>query len=330
MNKIRLGLIGLGYIGKVHLRNCLKLDSVKLVAVSDVSKKALNLAKKKGVKKTYSDYKMLLIDDSIDAVIIALPTFLHFPCAIEAAKAGKHIMLEKPLAKNVAEGKEIISTAKKNNVKLMVAYPFRFSSPFQALKYRIEKAEFGEIPIAYATNIASGPFFHRAERHIPRPIPEWWFKKEFTGGGALIDLGSHMINLVRWYFGEVSNVKAHLGHKFGFDFEDHASCIVQFTSGTKAIINVGWFSQKTTLEIELFGTVDHAFANHTPPSKIIAAIKLIFRRTPEYFKPHFKEISHFIDCIQKNSQPLPSGDDALKDLKVIEQAYKNQIYLDSS
>ncbi len=331
MNRIRFGLIGLGYIGKVHLRTCLNLDSATLVAVSDVSKKALNLAKKMGVKKTYSDYKKLLSDDTIDAVIIALPTFLHLPCAIEAAKAGKHIIVEKPLAKNVAEGKEIISTAKKNNVKLMVAYPFRFSSSFQALKDRIEKADFGEIPLACGTNISSGPFFHRADSHIPRPVPEWWFKKELTGGGALIDLGCHVINLGRWYFGEVTNVKAHLGHRFGFDFEDHATCIAQFKSGTKAIINVGWFcSQKSVLEIELFGTVDHVLEKHVPPSKIITALQHIFRKTPEYFKPHFKEISYFIECIQKDSQPSLSGDDALKDLEVIEQAYKNQIHLDSN
>lgn len=81
MDKVKLGLIGLGYISKVHLRNCLKLDTAELVAVSEVSQKALNKAKKLGVQKTYTDYKMLLNDKSIDAVIIALPTHLHHPCA---------------------------------------------------------------------------------------------------------------------------------------------------------------------------------------------------------------------------------------------------------
>ncbi len=328
MKKIRVGLIGLGYIGKVHLRSCLKNDSAELVAVSDVSKKALNIAKKMGVKTTYTDYKDILADDSIEAVIIALPTFLHLPCATEAAEAGKHIMLEKPIAKNVEEGKQILSTVEKNNVKLMVGYPFRFFAPFQALKDQIDQAEFGEIPIAYATNIASGPFFHRADGHIPRPIPEWWFNKELTGGGALIDLGCHMINLSRWYFGEVTNVQAHLGYKYGFDFEDHASCILQFDSGTKAIINVGWFAQTTTLEVEVFGTVKHALTYHIPPSRVITALQLILRRTPKYFTPHYTGLAHFIDCIQTDSQPSSTGYDGLKDLEVIEQAYKNQIYLD--
>jgi UDP-N-acetylglucosamine 3-dehydrogenase len=328
MYKIRLGLIGLGYIGKVHLRNCLKLDSAELVAVSDISNKALNLAKKMGIKNTYSDYKTLLNDKSIDAVIIALPTHLHLSCAKQAAEAGKHILIEKPLAKNVKEGKEILSATKKNGIKLMVGYPFRFSPSFKALKDKIESGEMGEVQIAYATNIASGPFLHRAEGDIPHPVPEWWMNKELTGGGALIDLGSHMINLTRWYFGEVNEIKAYLGYRFNFDFEDHAICIANFASGTKAIINVGWFSQKTALGVELYGTVAHASAYHSAPSKIITALQLILRKTPKYFLSHRKEVSHFVNCIKEDLQPSPSGEDALKDLEIIEKAYKNQIPLD--
>jgi len=328
MNKIGLGLIGLGYIGKVHLRNCLKLDSAALLAVSDISKKALNLAKKMGINRVYNDYKMLLKNDKIDAVIIALPNHLHLPCAKEAAEAGKHILLEKPLAKSVAEGKEIISTAKKNNIKLMVGYAFRFSPSFKALKDKIENGEIGEVQIAYATDVASGPIFHRTERDVPRPVPEWWFKKELTGGGALIDLGSHMINLTRWYFGEVNKIEAYLGYKFDFNFEDHAICIANFTSGTKAIINVGWFSQETVLEIELFGTVAHAYAHHSAPSKIITAIQLILRQIPKYYLPHFAEVSHFVKCIEEDTLPSPSGEDALKDLEAIERAYKNHTRID--
>lgn len=327
MEKIRLGLIGLGYVGKTHLRSCLKLDSVTLVAVSDVSKKALKLAQKMGVKKTYTDYKRLLDDKSIDAVIIALPTHLHLPCAKEAAEAGKHILLEKPLARNTAEGKQIVATARRHDIKLMVGYPFRFSPAFRTLKEKIESGDLGEIQIAYATNMGAGPFVHRSEENTPRPVPEWWFNKELTGGGALLDIGSHMINLTRWYFGEIKNIKAYLGHRFNFDFEDYAICIANFSSGTKAVINVGWFSQQLVLEVELFGTAGHAYARHSPPGKITRAIHTIFRKTPKYYLPHLKEISHFVNCIRNDRQPLPSGEDALKDLEAIEMAYKNNTHI---
>ena len=328
MNKIRLGLIGLGYIGKVHLQNCLKLNSAKLVAVSDISNKALNFAKRMGIKKTYGNYQLLLKDNNIDAVIIALPTHLHLPCSKEAAEVGKHIFLEKPLARNAAEGKDLVSTARRHGTKLMVGYPFRFSSQFKALKEKIQTGELGEVQMAYATNIGSGPFFHRAESDIPRPVPSWWFKKELTGGGALIDVGCHMINLLRWYFGEVSNVKSYMGYRFNLDFEDHATCILKFQSGQTAIVNAGWFSQKAQIKIELLGTVAHASATHTPPSKVKTAIQLMTGRTPDFYKPFLTELSYFVRCVRQDLPPSPSGEEALKDLETISLAYKNQIRLD--
>lgn len=328
MNKVRLGLIGLGYIGKVHLRNSLKLNSAKLVAVSDTSNKALNLAKKMGIKKTYNNYQKLLNDNSIDAVIIALPNNLHAPCAKEAAKAGKDVFLEKPLARNVAEGKEIVSTARKNNIKLMVGYPCRFAPSLQVLKEKIESGELGEIHTAYATHIGSGPFFHRAERGIPRPVPEWRLKKELTGGGALMDSGCHIINLIRWYLGEVSDVKSYMGYRFNLDLEDHATCILKFQNGQTAILNVGWFSQKAQMKVELCGTVAHASASYINPSKVKTAIQLVMRKIPDYYKPFQKELSTFIECVRNDLSPSPSAEDALKDLEIISLAYKNQIRLD--
>ena len=328
MDKMKLGLIGLGYIGKVHLRNCLRHEFAKLEGVSDISKKALNLAKKMGVKKTYNDYQQLLNDDSIDAVIIALPTHLHLPCAKEAAEAGKHIFLEKPLARNVAEGREIVSTVRKNNIELMVGYPYRFAPSFQTLKEKIERGELGEVQIAYATNIGSGPFFHRAERDIPRPVPSWWFKKELAGGGALMDVGSHMINLVRWYFGEISNARSYLGYRYNLDLEDHATCILKFQSGQIAIVNAGWFSQQMRIKVELLGTVAHASATRNSPSKTKTAIQLMTGRPTTFYLPHFREVSHFIQCLKQDLPPSPSAEDALKDLEAIALAYKNEIRLD--
>jgi predicted dehydrogenase len=328
MKKINLGLIGLGYVGKFHLRNCLGLESVNLVAVADISKKSLKLAKELGVKQTFTDYHQLLKQPTVDAVIICLPTHLHAPCAISAAENNKHILLEKPLARNPQEGKEIILAAKKNDVKLMVGYPSRFHSEYHDLKKKIQSGTLGDIQTAHAKNIAAGAFLHRGEIGIPKPVPEWWLKKELTGGGALIDLGSHMINLARWYFGEVNSVKAYLGYRYNFDFEDHAICITKFTSGTTAIINVGWFSQKNAVGIELFGTAAHASAYMSSPSRVITAIQLLLGRTPKFFIPYRKEVLHFIDCIKQDSQTSSPGEDGLKDLEVISRAYQNQILLD--
>ena len=327
MKKIRLGLIGLGYIGKVHLHSCMNIESTEVVAVADVSKKALKMSQKVGIKKTYSDYHSLLKDNTIDAVIISLPTHLHLTCAKEAAEAGKHILLEKPIGKNVKEGREILSAANKNNIQLMIGYSYRFAPVFQCLKSKIEGGELGEVQMGYATNVASGPFFHRTENSAPRPVPDWWFQRELTGGGALMDLGCHMINLIRWYMGEISDIKSYLGFRFNLDLEDQATCIVKFQSGRSAIVNVGWFSQQSQLKVELFGTVAHSSTAHSAPSKVKTAFQLMLRRPPPFFLPHRREILHFVQCITENKRPLTSGEDAIKDLEAISLAYKNEIIL---
>jgi len=329
MEKVKLGLIGLGYIGKIHLRNSLKLANAKLVAVSDISKSALDQAKKEGVKKTFTNYEQLLKDPKIDAVIIALPTHLHLECTKRAAEAKKQILLEKPIARNVAEAKEIISVVQRNSVKLMMGYPLRFNNIMCSLKKKLESGELGDVVTAYATNVSTGPFQHRTHDYAPVPVSEWWFKKELSGGGVLMDLGSHLINLLRGYFGEITEIESHLGHRFNMDLEDHATCFTRFETGTTAIINVGWFSQKYQLKVELLGTVAHAIADNVPPNRIFAAIQMLTMRTSTFWRPYLNELRYFTNCIIDDVPPSSSGKDGLKDLEAIESAYKNSIQLNS-
>ena len=327
MDKVKLGLIGLGYIGKVHLLNCLKLREAQLVAVADVSPKALNMAKKMGVAKIYQDCHELLQDSEIDAVIIALPTYLHAECAKIAAENHKHVLLEKPLARNVNEGKEILSTTKKYGVKLMIGHSARFNASYMNLKKEIESGKLGDIQVAYAINVSSGPFVHRSEAGAPKPVPEWWWKKDLTGGGVLIDLGSHMINLTRWFFGDVLDAKSYLGYRYNLELEDYAICVLKFKGGQVAIINVGWFSQQTNIKFEVYGTAGHATASSNPPNKIVTAIRLILGRTPTFYVSYLNELQHFADSIRLDFNPLPSGEDGLKDLEVIEKCYTNAVKL---
>jgi predicted dehydrogenase len=324
MEKINLGVIGLGFIGKVHLRNCLNLKSVRVVAAADTSKKALNYAKAFGVKQLFTDYRELLKLKDLDAVIVSLPTHLHGECAISAMDEGKHVFLEKPLARNPEEGKNIVLAARRNGVKFMVGYPLRFIPEFINLKKEVESGVLGDIQTVHAVNVAAGPFFHRAESATPRPVPEWWLNKDLAGGGVLMDLGSHMINLTRWFFGKVREIKAYLGYRYNLDIEDHAICIANFEGGTTAIINVGWFSQAARIGIELYGTVGHYSFFQGSQSKVATAVKLILGRTPKPFAPYLKELSYFIQSIKYD---FSIGDDALKDLEIIDRAYRNRIEL---
>jgi predicted dehydrogenase len=325
--KVGLGIIGLGYIGNVHLRHALKLKNANLVAVSDVSKKALKNAKDAGVKKTFENYEQLLKDPEIDAVIIALPTHLHLRCANRAAEEKKHIFLEKPIARNVQEAREIVSVARKNSVKLMAGYPLRFNLAFCNLKEKINDGTLGDVEIARATNIGGGPFFHRMQDYAPTPVPEWWFNKDQTGGGALVDLGCHMINLLRWYFGEITDIKSCLSYRFNLDFEDSATCLAKFESGTLGIINVGWFSQVLNEQVELFGTVQDAKTQHRAPSRLLTGVQMLIIGRSAFFAPHLAEIQYFASCVEQDLSPSPSGEDGLKDLEAISKAYENRISL---
>ena len=324
---VKLGIIGLGYIGQIHLRNCLKIPNAEVLAVADVSTKALKKAKKDGVKKTFNSYSELLKDSEVEAVIIGLPTHLHLQCSREAAEAGKDIFLEKPMGRNVEEAKEIILAVQRNSVKLMMGYPMRFNEKFGVVKEKIEKGLIGDVESAHATYISTGPFFHRAEGYAPVPVPDWWFNKELTGGGVLVDMGSHIINLMRWYFGEITDIKGLFGHRFNMDFEDSAMCLAKFDSGTVALINVGWFSQGYTCRLDFFGSVKSESAQHSPQNKLVAGIQMLTTGKMQFYQGHFDELRYFLNCIINDLPPSSSGQDGLKDLEAISLAYKNQISL---
>jgi UDP-N-acetylglucosamine 3-dehydrogenase len=325
--RVNLGLVGLGYIGKVHLRHSLALSNAKLVAVADVSKKSLQRARKMGVKSTYSDYEQLASNSEVDAVVIALPTHLHKNCALCFAEEGKDIFLEKPLATNPKEGKEILSASDKHGVALMVGYHYRFNPAFRSLKEQLRNGKLGEIQVATATFIGSGPFTHRAEGYAPMPVPPWWFDKELTGGGALIDLGSHAINLLRWYLGEIAEIGSYLGHRFNLEPEDYANCVAKFESGPTAFINLGWFSRGYKVRVELFGTAANSFAENPPPNRFLQVAQLLMGRPSQYWLPHFWELQHFVNCVANDTPPRPSGRDGLKDLEAIQMAYDNRIQI---
>jgi len=323
LDKVSLGLIGLGQIGKIHLYNCLYLKDARLIAVSDVSEKSLLTAKKAGVKLVFKNYNDLLKDPKIDAVIISLPTFLHAEAAIKAAEHGKHILVEKPLARNVREAERVVSAANLNGVKLMVGYPARFNPIFLKLKDEIELGTLGDVQIATANHISTGPFFHRSEKSIPKAVPSWWFDKKLIGGGALIDLGCHMINLLRWYFGEHSNIQSFLGHRFNMNFEDHATCFIKFQRGTIAILNVGWFARYHKVQVNLYGTVKHASVTSKFPGLLDYAKKILKRDTSS---SQYKELKYFVDCVSSDTSPSLSGQEGLEDLRLISAAYKHAFH----
>jgi len=127
--KLKLGIIGMGRVSMAHADATKELNKqVKLVAIAELrAERAKEMAEALGVKKVYTDYRELLKNPEIEAVIICLPNYLHHPVCIEAARAGKHILVEKPMCMNLAEADEMISEANKHAITLMVGQSRRFS-----------------------------------------------------------------------------------------------------------------------------------------------------------------------------------------------------------
>jgi predicted dehydrogenase len=288
------------------LQNSLHLRGAKVLGVADVSKKALRYAKAMGVKNVFTNYEDLLKLADLDAVVINLPNFLHYEAAIKASEAGKHILMEKPMARTVEEGQKILTAVRKNGGKLMIGYDLRFSPVLRQVRDSITTGLFGSVKIADATNVSGGPFSPRSDSVGPVPVPSWWLDKELTGGGVLLDLGSHMIDLLIWYFGDVNHVESFLGHTFKMDVEDVATCLLKFKEGPIACVKVGWFSQDYLQSLQICGTAKIG----------------IERSDSNYLK-----LEHFIECLQKDEQPQPSGEEGLRSLQVISLAYKKAVVL---
>lgn len=299
------------------------------MAVADTSKSALEYAAKTGVKNVYANYEDLLKNQQIDAVIISSPNFLHLESATKAAEAGKAILLEKPLARNVQEGEKILSSVGKNGVKLMLGYPMRFNPSLKELREKIIDGFFGEVQLAEATNVSNGPFTARSDGVGPSPVPSWWFDKELVGGGALLDLGVHMINLFAWYFGEAESVSSYLGYKLNMSLEDFATCIIRFKNGPLALIKAGWFSKNGLESISICGTANN-FSTMPPQKSRLRFIWTDFKKnvgvrsTPS---PFAEELRYFVDCVLSDVTPSPSGQEGLFDLKIISMAYQNAFRL---
>jgi predicted dehydrogenase len=332
---VKVGVLGFGTMGQRHLKNCLLMKDVK-VTVADTSKSALRKAKDIGIKEVYSNYLELIQKGNVDAVVVTLPNFLHVESSCLAAESGLDVFVEKPLGRTAEECKSITQSAKKNDVKLMVGFYQRFLSTTRILKSKIDSGILGDIELVAYELIGSGAFSHRFP---PSRVPKWWFDVEMVGGGALIDTGSHMIDLTRWMLNDEASVQnVFLGYKFRLPQEDTVILSLRFKNGgTKAVLMMGWFAMDTTQRIAIYGTAGstllEGIAQSVSTKQIIeegvqnVAKRVLGKRIEPYSlsyvsKAYFEELEHFIDCVRNDTQPSVTGEDGLACAKLIDEAYQ--------
>jgi len=339
---VNVGVIGLGRMGRLHMTNCLYIDGVSVTAAADQSKRALSKAKSAGVKHLYTNYRDLLDDDSLglDAVIICLPNFLHVDCIRLALEADLDVFVEKPMATSVDECRKIVGLVKKCGRKLMIGHSSRFIDAIEKMKDRVDKGYIGNLEALTMEEVINGPFAHGA---VPTPVPEWWFDVKKTGGGVLLDLGYHLIDLFRFFTGgECKVLFSCLDHKLNLPMEDGAIVILQSRDcSAKGIINVGWYQKSIfpqfNFRVILHGNAGYVSSDEFVPRNVyLYAIqegaKNLFRRVigkrikplsyTYYFTAYYKELQHFFDCIKQDLDPSVSAVDGLKTMELIAEAYR--------
>lgn len=225
---LRIGIVGAGIIGDGHAGAISQLDDQELVAIADpVDALRDALAEKYSVPRAYKTWEDLVVDDSVDVVYIGTPNDLHLPIAVAAMEAGKDVVCEKPLARNVAEGRAMIEASERTGRKLFIALNHRFWAPNQRVKQLLDAGEIGKPFLAMSTFI--GNEFDRMDDPA-----SWKGTKEKAGGGVVIDNGTHMIDLLRWWLGEAVAVTARSGRLAISAInkeEDTAALAIEFESG---------------------------------------------------------------------------------------------------
>jgi predicted dehydrogenase len=191
--RLKVGVIGAG-VGALHLASYAQLPQVEIVALAGLDDdRVRRVAAEYHVPRTYREYEHMLAAPDVDAVSVCLPNALHTPVSIAALQAGKHVLVEKPLARNAAEAQAIVDAASAHDRVLMVSFDKRFRNDVQWIKQYIDSGAIGTIYYAKAH------WMRRAG--IPR-LGSWFVSKELAGGGPLIDLGVHVLDIAMYLMGE--------------------------------------------------------------------------------------------------------------------------------
>jgi len=255
----KLGFLGVGWIGKNRLKSLYSSQLSEKISIFDPYGPAIQEALTAVPNARICDTYKSLLQEDVDGVVIATPSALHAKQAIEALENGKAVFCQKPLGRNLSETKEVVQLAQKNNKLLAVDYSYRYCTGISAIKELIENEKLGKI---YAVEAV----FHNAYG----PDKDWFYDQNLSGGGCLIDLGSHLIDLIFYLFKAPSiEVRyAHLLSKgkpipgFGDRVEDFAEAQLKSSTGISIRLTSSWklsVGKDADIYLKIFGTEGGAF-----------------------------------------------------------------------
>lgn len=326
MKKINWGIIGCGGIAdKRTIPGLLLAENAQCVALMDKSEQILEtVGKKYNVENLYTDINELLRQDNLDAVYIATPVFCHKENVIAAADAGKHILLEKPMGLTVSEATEIMDYCNKKNVKLCVGFMMRYHDGHEKIKSLIEKGDIGEVVSAYA------------KFNCVSPVSEvkWRQTKAFSGGGTMMDMGIHCVDLLQHITGlnakEVVGMSGNQIFKYP-DTEDAATAIMRMENGALFVVEANFnVDEAFGCKFEIYGTKGCIAADKTIGQTETGTITLTDIdsqcKVVEYTSGNMyeKEISRFSDAILYDKEVPITAQEGIFNQKIVEAVYESQ------
>lgn len=321
--KVKWGIIGAGVISERNMIPAmLKARDTELVAVMDVNQdRVKKIADDFSIPKFYTKEDQLLEDKNVEAVYIATPGHLHAKQAIAASKHGKHILCEKPMALTVKECEEMIAACQENHVKLTTGFMMRFHPHHLKAKELIESKAIGEIVKARA----QWNFWYPPKAGLWRHAPD------LGGGGCLMDVGIHCVDLLRFLVGEVAEVVALTGNViFQYPVEDISTLALKFKTGAHGIIENSFAvdSKNSPNGVELYGTKG-VITTWKTISCFVGGTMTTFIDGKEERYPvsevdtYQKEIEDFADCIKDKKSSSVNGEDGLYALKTVLAGYES-------
>ncbi len=343
MNKLNIGLIGNGSISESHLQAYQADPRVELTAVCDLNKeRAEETARKYNIPHVYTDYRDLLALPEIDAVSICTWNDSHAEISVAALEAGKHVLCEKPLCKTVDEALRVEDAVRRSGKLLQVGYVRRHASNIAVLKKFIDAGDLGEIYFAKASLI----------RRLGNP-GGWFADRERSGGGPLIDIGVHVIDLCWYLMGKpkVKSVSGNTYNKLGnrsnienYDFykaadydaslntvEDMANAMIRFENGASLLVDVSFslHARDNSAQVNIYG--ERGGAEIEPVLSIVTERhNTIINIDPQISTPGFdfqgsfnNEIAHFIDSCLGNITTNSPVEDGVEMIKILNAVYQS-------
>lgn len=344
MKKIRIAVIGTGSISHSHIQAYLKNRNAEVYAFCDINEKVLKaVGEKYGVTRLYTDEaEMLKALPEIDAVSVCTWNSAHAPCTIMALKAGKDVLCEKPMALNAQEAQQMLDTARKCGRKLMIGFVRRFGNDTEIMQDFLNAGTLGDIYFAKATYL----------RRNGNP-GGWFGDKSRSGGGPLIDLGVHVIDLTRYLMGNPKPVSVYgatfrkIGNRSGLkekvqyvsvskseqdicDVEDFATALVRYDNGAVLSVEASFCLnlKQDVGKVELFGTkgglsLDPALEIYTDTCGSLTNITLN-KPTALSFNGLFeREIDFFVDAVLNDKDVSSVAEDGVTVMKMLDAIYKS-------